>query len=135
MLILELERSKRKMIKFYNNVYASVYRCYDKYGSSPRYKAASFVFLSLLGFFAMLLGFVKKIFSLDLTTIRNFPGYKITFVVIGFFLLGFLWKFYSKENVETIIEGFEDKAISERKFWGFIAVTAFILPWVVFAFY
>jgi hypothetical protein len=121
-------------MKFYNNIFASAYRCYDRYENSPRYKAASFVFICLLGFFAMLLGIVKKIFILDFTSVRNYTEYKITFVITGFFFLGLLWKYYSKVKAETIIDGFEKKAVGERKLWGFITVAAFVLPWAIFAF-
>jgi len=121
-------------MNFYNNIFASAYRCYDRYEKSPRYKAASFVFICLLGFFAMLLGIIKKNFKLDFTSLRNYTGYKMMFVVVGFFFLGLLWKYYSKDKVETIISCFEKKTVVQRKVWGFVAVAAFILPWIIFAF-
>lgn len=62
------------MMKFYNNVYAAAYRCYDRYEKAPRYKAASYVFVCLLGFFAMLLGVVKKVFVLDFTSKKIILG-------------------------------------------------------------
>jgi hypothetical protein len=121
-------------MKFYDNVYASAYRSYDKYEKSPRYKAASFIFICLLGFFAMLLAVIKKALKLDFTLLKSYTGFKMAFVVIGFFFLGLLWKYYSKERVEVIVSDFEEKKASERKLWGFIAVAAFVLPWVAFAF-
>ena len=119
-------------MKFYNNIYASAYRSYDKYENGPRYKAASFIFVCFLGLFAMILALIKKIFVLDLTSLKNYSGYSITVLIIGFFFLGIVWKYYSKERVESIISDFESKEVRERKLWGFIAVASFVLPYIAF---
>lgn len=119
-------------MKFYNNIYASAYRSYDKYENGPRYKAATFIFMCLLGFFAMILALIKKIVVLDLTSLKNYPGYSIPVLIIGFSFLGIVWKYYSKERVENIISDFESKEVRDRKLWGFIALASFVLPYIAF---
>jgi hypothetical protein len=121
-------------MNFYNNIFASAFKCYDKYGKSPRFKAASFVFVCLLGSFFLLLSAIKKTFVLDFSIIQNYSGYKLLFVIIGFSLLGLVWKYYSKDKSEKIIKNFEEKPIGKRRIWGFISVITFILQWVVTAF-
>jgi len=117
-------------MKFYNNIFASAYKCYDKYDKSPRYKAASFVFVYMLASFALILALVKKVFFLNFSTLAQ---YKFLFLIFGLSFLGLLWRYYSSdERVEIIIKAFEKKQVNKRKLWGFITIITFVLQWIAF---
>jgi hypothetical protein len=116
---------------FYNNIFASVYRCYDKYEGSPRYKAASFIFIYIFASIAVLLAIIKKYF-IDFSKNDN---YKLILVLMGFVFLVVVWRYYTKEKVESIIIKFENKSLSERRFWGYFTVISFIFQWVLFIYF
>ena len=118
-------------MKFYNNIFASAYKCYDKYENSARYRAVSFVVIHLFGFFMLILSSFKRLFALDFS---KYSIYKLSFLIVGLCFLGLGRKYYSKAKIENILLGFDQKTIRERKFWGFIAVITFILEYVTFAF-
>jgi len=119
-------------MNFYNNIFASAYRCYDRYEKSPRYKAASFVFVYLLASFALILAIVKNVGFLNFSTLAR---YKYLFLIFGLGFLGLLLKYYSSnEKVEIIIKTFEKKQVNKRKLWGFITVITFVLQWIAFIF-
>ncbi len=122
------------IMKFYNNIFASAYRSYDKYEKSPRYRAGSFLFVYMLSSFSLILAIIKKAFALNFSVVRNYPGYQVLSLLIGFFFLILIWKYYTNDKIETIIKDFEAKPTGERKLWGFIAVITFILQWVGFIF-
>jgi hypothetical protein len=119
-------------MKFYNNIYASAYKTYDKYEKGPRVKAASFVFMHMLGGMSIMIIVVRNIFHLDFTAARKFSFFNPVILLSGFSFLGVLWKYYSVERVENILSEFEIKTIFERKLWGYIAVVTFILQFSLF---
>ena len=117
-------------MNFYNNIFASAYKCYDKYDKSPRYKAASFVFVYTLASLALILAILKKVFFLSFSILAQ---YKFLFLIFGLVFLGLLLKYYSSnERVEIIIKTFEKKQVNKRKLWGFITIITFVLQWIAF---
>ncbi len=121
-------------MKFYNTIFASAYRSYDKYENSPaKYRASSFVFVHMLGLVFLIVCVIQKTFSLDFTGVRKFPGYQLIFLMIGFFFLSRLWKYYSKDRIEILVKDFEQKPLLQRRLWGYVAVITLILEFVVAA--
>src|SRR5476651_1452598 len=120
-------------MNFYNNIFASAYRVYNKYEKAPRYKAASFVFMCLFGTLSLLLLFTRNLLSIDLSTDNSY-GFKLTLFFVSIALLLFVWQYYSESKVGHVINKFEQKPLRQRKMWGYISVVFFIIQWVIFIF-
>ncbi|WP_157576859.1 hypothetical protein [Asinibacterium sp. OR53] len=119
-------------MNFYNNIFASTYRCYDRYEKSPKLKAASFTFMCMFGTLALILVMVRNLLSIDLSRLHNNAEFKLSFFLIGIGLLVLVWKYYSEDKVDLVLKKFEENPIWKRRLWGYISVIFFILQWSVF---
>ena len=114
-------------MKFFENFFAAAYRCYDHFGEPERNKAASFVFIWLMGFSLLLFSVTKKIFGFDLSRLKYHSEVKLSITIFGFFLLGLIWKYYSINRTAEIIKVFEKKIKGQRRFWGYFSVLSLLL--------
>lgn len=117
---------------FYDSIYATAYKTYNRYEKGPRLKAASFVFMHMLGGISIIILAVRNIFGLDFTGAKTNASFNLIVLLTVFFLLGILWKYYSTKRVENILIEFDKKDIGIRKLWGYIAVITFILQFCIF---
>jgi hypothetical protein len=120
-------------MSFYNNIFASTYLFYEKYERGAKFSAVSFVYLCMLGAVSVIVGIVKRVFELNLTSIRRFSDYKIVAIAFCLCILIILYKYYSPKMTETILSHFVSKSQSHKRIWGFISITHFILQWVLFS--
>jgi Kef-type K+ transport system membrane component KefB len=119
-------------MKLYNNIFASSYRCYNKFyeDARSRFRAALIVSVHLSGFIFLLSIIVNKKFAIDFSSKNNSNIFRIIYCVAIFFIYALVVKYYSKDRVENILFDFKKHTSEIRKVWGFITVISLILEYV-----
>ncbi len=123
-------------MKFYNNIFAIIFRYYSNNNSesSARFVAAMVVGAHILGIFFLFLSIVCKIFYIDARTRSSLVNYQIVFYLFAFIVFRFIVKYYSQPKVESMIDNFEGYTRTNRIIWGLITLSTFILEYGLTAF-
>ena len=117
-------------MKYFDYIFISGYRAYQKKESAPRGSGVYLMLALLVGYFFLFAAISKKIWGLTpyLKSIGNHPGLIIVVGVIIIFLLNY---YYSTARTQKLNEEFENLPVNTRKLWGWIRVLSIIIPYSV----
>lgn len=127
-------------MKFYDNIFASAYKAYDKYdeyNNLPMLKASLLIGVHIFGIVAVLLAIVEKLFFLYFTNISNeYIRYVFgcAFIFLGFIVYVLSVRYYSKDRADIILEKFGLYDKREKILWGFTTIISLIAEYTVVAF-
>jgi hypothetical protein len=116
---------------FFGNILASAYKYYAKNKRIDAIYQAKLLIVIIQNLSCLL-------FLLLLNEYMGLPifsflyKYSIIVIIIYIILFFLVFRFYNKHRVETYIRNFEEKSLSERKMWAFLALAMSMLPITLF---
>lgn len=119
-------------MKFYNNIYAACYKFYSKFKNETPYSTSIIVVdVCQMTLILLIIVIIKKITNYNLASLLPNKYYFLPFLILQLYLL---YKYYSKEKVNSILEEFETKSPNAKKMWGALTIFFFIAPLVLIGF-
>jgi hypothetical protein len=116
----------------YNNIFAATFNYYSRFkNESPRFSAACVVTVCQMVLLFLGIIILKKIGNIDIFGMLPSKYLIIPFLVIWLYLV---YRYYTKEKVNQVIELFSQKTILARRLWGVLTIVHFILPIVIISF-
>jgi membrane protease YdiL (CAAX protease family) len=115
---------------FYNNFFASYYYLFQRFNNfNPIHSSKLLVTACQYMHFFLLSGIAEKLTGTQL--IPQFQSkYYVLFFAIPWFIIVYLY--YSKNRVDQILKGFNQKSQNVKIIWGVVSVVSVILPIILF---
>jgi len=112
-----------------NNVFINYYKAFAQSADkTPIFAAACVLSLVLVGYFLLIVLFIKKRFLYDLTHIRGFNFY---FGAMHILLVIFLFLYYKRKNPPAMALSYDASGAKRRTFWNILSGIILLLPYVI----
>jgi hypothetical protein len=117
-------------MKYFDYIFISGYRAYQKKESAPRGSGVYLVLALLVGYFFLFAAVSKRIWGI--TPYLDFLGHHpMLIIVVGVILIFLINYYYSSTRTQKLNDEFENLSLSTRKLWGWITVLSIIIPYSV----
>jgi hypothetical protein len=116
-------------MNFINNIFAASYKSYYNYDSysDPRFSSIILMGAIISGIVFMLLVLIQNLFGIYTNSFFS----TLPMIAYGVALFALLIKYYSAARIQSIVEKYETKTMTERKWWGFLAIVLTVLPYTI----
>ena len=109
-----------------NNIFISFYEMFIKSKDGTPIFAAVCVFtLILVGFFFLIVLFVKKYYLYDLT---GMPGFTLCYMAGHLLTLILLYRHFQRKNIDDLVTSFDQKAEIVKTLWLVFSLFILTLP-------
>ena len=95
---------------------------------TPIFAAVSVLTLVFVGFFFLMVLFLKKRYAVDLTGVR---GFGIYYVAGHLLLMAFLFWYYKRKDIVNMRFVFEESKINYKIFWKILSMVILLLPFII----
>lgn len=117
------------MMKLYNNLFAASFKFYNRFkGETPLGTSVCVIFVCQMTLFFLIIIIIKKLSGVNFLSVLPNKYYFIPFFILWLYLI---YKYYSKERVQLILQEFEGKSINEKRKWSVLTLVFFIVPLIL----
>jgi hypothetical protein len=118
-------------MSIWNNVFASAYLYYARFkNETPRVSAICIVWVCQMASGFLLVAIIGRLLSANLLK-PIFPN-KFYAVPLMLVWLLMLFRIYNNDRVESILTAFKQLNSQQKKIWSVVAISAFVLPIILF---
>ncbi len=111
-------------MNFFDNIFIASYRVYLRYNTNPKLTSACLLAAICGEIFFLSLVLFNKAFEIDVIKRMSWT-FTTTLALVAIFGV---YNYYSDIRIKRLTERFEEKGLTERRLWGWIAVIILLIP-------